>query len=545
MSTVYAIGIDFGTANSCVAYASYFDRDAQEVDPDPLHRPEVIPFYGKDTIPTAIHLGDGRGVAAFGQAAEEKATFDPSRFFTGFKLHLGREDTGTNAFLLTRHFLTYLRRRVAEFVPLDGNGANHRIETIVGHPVQWNADQREATLRAVQEAGFPNVRLEEESLAALYCHIFDERTGFRPRPNSYVMTIDMGGGTTDFAFLQVPGEANQPPVSIPVHPTPEGARSYGGRDLDLLLFSYLSRGWDQTVVKEQGRLLLREIRRFKEAFSNNLADGAFEYQAVILVGEKPHRVRMTRAEFESIAANYINHYEVLVRGALAEAQLRPDQVAHLILTGGHSRWYFVERTLGRVFPHLFVGQRTIFRHSHPEQSVARGLAYDPLVRSSKGGFLAPVRRAAHPVWLDIPGSSSAKDGEKQAPVLLLPRGQLLPFSTQRPLRFQIEQVAGASNESRVKLRFLSGQQQLPLADRVATFQRGFWEQVATSLVNALPWAGNAKTDRFDVQVHFEADEHELIMAELAVTRFIGNKAVDVQRQKLQANLSQVVSRDSL
>jgi hypothetical protein len=69
--------------------------------------------------------------------------------------------------------------------------------------------------------------------------------------------------------------------------------------------------------------------------------------------------------------------------------------------------------------------------------------------------------------------------------------------------------------------------------------------VATSLVNALPWAGNAKTDRFDVQVHFEADEHELIMAELAVTRFIGNKAVDVQRQKLQANLSQVVSRDSL
>ena len=351
MSTVYAIGIDFGTANSCVAYASYFDRGNGEVDPDPLHRPEVIPFYGKDTLPTAIHLGDGRATAAFGQAAEEKATFDSQRFFTGFKLHLGREDTGTNAFLLTKHFLTYMRRRVGEYVPLDNNNApDDRVETVVGHPVQWNADQREATLRAAQEAGFPNVRLEEESLAALYCHIFDERTGFRPRPDSYVMTIDMGGGTTDFAFLQIPSSEDQRPVSIPVHATPEGARSYGGRDLDLLLFSYLSRNWDKNVVKEQGRVLLREVRKFKETFSNNLADGAFEYQNVVLVGDRPQRVRLTRAEFESIAANYINHFEVLVRGALAEAQLRPDQVAYMILTGGHSRWYFVERTLGRIFP---------------------------------------------------------------------------------------------------------------------------------------------------------------------------------------------------
>ena len=46
---------------------------------------------------------------------------------------------------------------------------------------------------------------------------------------------------------------------------------------------------------------------------------------------------------------------------------------------------------------LFVGERTVFRHSHPEQSVARGLIYTPLVRSSNSGFLAPVRRALHPV----------------------------------------------------------------------------------------------------------------------------------------------------
>jgi molecular chaperone DnaK (HSP70) len=438
-------------------------------------------------------------------------------------------------------------------VPLDNASSNERIETIVGHPVQWSSDQREATLQAAIEAGFPNVRLEEESLAALYCHVFDERTGFQPRPGSYVLTIDMGGGTTDFAFLQIPEEADKRPVSIPVHPAVEGIQSYGGRDLDLLLFQYLSREWDPEVTRRNARFLVREVRKFKEAFSNNIADGAFEHEGMILVGDTPRRVRLTRAEFEQVAGTYIENFEVLVRAALAEAQLRPEQVTQLILTGGHSRWYFVERALGSVFPHLFVGHHTIYRHTHPEQSVARGLAYDPLVRSSKGGFLAPMRRAAHPVWLCIPGSAcsgaTAHMGQagtsEQDPVLLIPRGQLLPYKTQTPLRFQVAQQIVDPHGTKVKIQLLSGQHRAPLADRVATFQRGFWEQVTNSLTGRLPWGGNARLDRFEVEVALQVDEHEIINAEMAVTRFLGGKAVDVQRQQMQVNIEAALGRTSL
>lgn len=553
MATVYAIGIDFGTANSCVAYATYQDRGNGEVDPDPLHRPEVVPFHSRDTVPTAMHLGDGHSQPpTFGQAAEERAAFDPQRFYTGFKLHLGRPDTGKDAFLMTKYFMSYLRRRLAAVVPLDNAGPEERVETILGHPVQWSSDQREQTLQAAQEAGFPNVRLEEESLAALYCHVFDERTGFRPRPGTYVLTMDMGGGTTDFAFLQIPEDADRRPVSIPVHPAVEGVQSYGGRDLDLLLFRYLSREWDPEITRSHARLLIREVRKFKEAFSNNLADGAFEYESMMVVGDTPRRVRLTRAEFEQVAGKYISHFEILVRAAVAEAQLRPEQIAQLILTGGHSRWYFVERALGAVFPQLFVGHHTIFRHTHPEQSVARGLAYDPLVRSSRGGFLAPMRRAAHPVWLSIPGSASGATAHvgqagtsEQDPVLLIPRGQLLPYKTQAPLRFQVAQQAVDTQGTKVKIRLLSGQQRAPLMDRMATFHRGFWEQVATSLAGRLPWGGAAKLDRFEVEVHLQVDEHEIINAEMAVTRFLGGKAVEVQRQQMQVNIEAAMGRSSL
>ena len=62
----------------------------------------------------------------------------------------------------------------------------------------------------------------------------------------------------------------------------------------------------------------------------------------------------------------------------------PRQVTHLILTGGHSRWYFVDAAL-RGLPAPLDANRTVLRHKKPEQSVARGLAFDPMMRSNAGG----------------------------------------------------------------------------------------------------------------------------------------------------------------
>ena len=82
--------------------------------------------YGQstnDVFPTAMHLGDGsKQPPTFGHVAEERAAFDPQRFFTGFKLHLGRPDTGKDAFLMTKYFLGYLRRRVAAIVKDSAGG---------------------------------------------------------------------------------------------------------------------------------------------------------------------------------------------------------------------------------------------------------------------------------------------------------------------------------------------------------------------------------------------------------------------------------------
>jgi hypothetical protein len=213
-------------------------------------------------------------------------------------------------------------------------------------------------------------------------------------------------------------------------------------------------------------------------------------------------------------------------------------VTHLILTGGHSAWYFVIDALREVFPHLSVAERTVLRHPCPEQSVARGLAYVPLVRASKSGVMAPARRAAHAIWLSIPNGAlagAARNGGWDEPVLLLPRGQQLPFQTRKPLRICVEQLGLDAREATVSIRFFSGQRRMPLAERVATFDRGVWEQLGKRLSHIFPWMRGGNPDQFEVLVACKVDEHELITAELLVTRMLGGKPLEVQRQTMKLN----------
>jgi hypothetical protein len=587
MSTLYAIGIDFGTSNSCVTYASYYRDERGRLQPEPVHRPDVITFQLRDTIPTAVFRPHGEGQPClFGELAEEKAVFFPDMTFTGFKLALGRPDEdGQQAFGLAKEFFAYLRTRVSDYVPFDGAG-NCRVETIVGHPVQWSTDQREETRRAAREAGFPNVQLEDESLAALYACLCEDRGSFDPQPGNQILMVDMGGGTTDFAFLQLPTTPGQRPISTPVDPAGviapwgSGQITYGGRDLDDLILAYLSRDWDPSCVARQRAQLMRDVRRLKEAFSTHVREGEEGYETQWVVGGEPVRVGLRRSEFEEFAGDYIAHFEALVRGALEMAELTPSQISSVILTGGHSRWYFVDDTLCRIFPHISRELFTLVRHTRPEQVVARGLAYLPMVRASGAKILAPVRKAAHSLWVGVPtgmecdgatrlsrdgatpGSayrhrpaqeSAASDapsprrgkrgGRSQYPSsnggdtdhLLIARGQTLPYLTPRPLRIWVNQLGLDAKEASVRIRFYSssgGTRRQQLHERVARFERDFWEGLWKRLGSCLPWLGDARQDEFELKVLCYIDENELLTAELVITRYFRGKEVAVQRQKL-------------
>src|SRR5947207_15907572 len=119
---------------------------------------------------------------------------------------------------------------------------------------------------------------------------------------------DRGGGTTDVGLLRRPTSEDERPISTPVDPAAlvpawgGGRTSYGGRDLDQLLLDYLSREWDPQIVAQERGLLLREVRRFKETFSNHVQEGVDSYETMWLVDNRPFKVSLARQGFKTVAA---------------------------------------------------------------------------------------------------------------------------------------------------------------------------------------------------------------------------------------------------
>jgi hypothetical protein len=92
-----------------------------------------------------------------------------------------------------------------------------------------------------------------------------------------------------------------------------------------------------------------------------------------------------------------------------------------------------------------------------------------------------------------------------------------------------------SKEASVRIQFYSssgGGTRVPLHERVARFERCFWENVLKRFGGRLPWAKGVDEDQFELLIMCDVDENELLTAELVIVRYFRGKEVDVQRQKL-------------
>lgn len=93
-----------------------------------------------------------------------------------------------------------------------------------------------------------------------------------------------------------------------------------------------------------------------------------------------------RESFEDFAQGYLRSFPELVNGCLSAAGIPGNQVDLVVLTGGHSRWYFVREILSGKLDRLGKAGLTkiqadpgrVISITLPEETVALGLAYSPL-----------------------------------------------------------------------------------------------------------------------------------------------------------------------
>ena len=131
---------------------------------------------------------------------------------------------------------------------------------------------------------------------------------------------------------------------------------------------------------------------------------------------------LNRKELERFAGEYLRGLPQLVRGCIREAGIRPAEVELVILTGGHSQWYFTGELLAGKKPEICealllqiaADPGRIILISRPQETVALGLAYTP--QSAKFSVSDEIQRQEipadrGPVCADT-SSTAEKRGEQ-------------------------------------------------------------------------------------------------------------------------------------
>jgi hypothetical protein len=494
-SSRFVIGVDLGTTNSAVATADL--HEAQGETP-PVRRFPIPQIVGpgetaaSDTLPSFLYFAtaaerDAERIAqpwgaadepVVGQWARDRGMQVPRRLVSSAKSWLLHDAVDRRAKLLpwsddpadrrispVEASAAYLRHIRAGWDHQHGHTPQMRFEDqeiILTVPASFDEQARELTIEAARSAGYRDFTLIEEPAAALYAWIAAQPGGL-DRHFSHgqrVLVCDVGGGTTDFALVEVrvvDGEVSFERVRVGEH------LLLGGDNVDLALARLVEEKLGQPPLSWiQLQALQRQCAVVKEGL---LGPPASEAAAVTVLGSGRSVVggalttTVTREEVLTLVLNgflpFVTADDVPAlnrRGGLRELGLpytadpavtrhlaaflrgdedtpvRPDLV---LFNGGfftpHELRSRVERVLASWFESDGSGwtPRVLVNRS-PTTAVADGAAYFGLVRRGHGVRIGGGSPRSYYIGLRQTESTGPDPGGREAAevqaVCILPHG---------------------------------------------------------------------------------------------------------------------------
>lgn len=447
MATRY-IGIDFGTS-STVVYTKDFREAAADSQPQP------VLVNGNPVIPSAAFVINDDFESTenfiFGQDAETCQA--DGKIYRNFKLDLvsGDDELAAKAKQLVYEFFRWLK------VCYNNQelylGKCERECTFVSYPVKWPEELREYMKAAAIKAGFQNVHGMDEASAAIQGLLYSnldtlQRYGIlKKNEHLKVMLLDMGAGTSDIVTGIFDTSEKKLSV-IDTYPDTSDDVYYGGKEFDEAVCDFIGGylrtngiSYDGTADRER---LLFDCKCWKEnTLSPCLGKGQqitklppFVMMLTTHLGNSrtPFPV-VDRQLFETEFAEHISVFAELVENALGRAAMRHpgvdfrEDIDIVILTGGHSQWYFVRELLsGRMltpagkdisFSKIKAQPEKLLQLPRPSETVALGL-----VNGDADINLVDV--SGYNIWF-----RAAVGDEEYPPLLIVKKNELLPYTNNK------------------------------------------------------------------------------------------------------------------
>lgn len=396
MSVERIIGVDFGTSTSVIRVKRY--QDGNPVG-DRLETKQVTFNMGSSMVPTLVQkLNTGESVF-FGYDAEISRRDTVT--YKNFKIDIENadKDIRRQARELTSDFIGYLAKtyRIQSEGGHLGESTDYE-RTIISYPVKWSDETKAFMIETAKTAGFPNVEGLDEAQAAIRAVTIqnaDRLSGkgyFKIGDAVNILLVDMGAGTTDLVLCRhMPG--NNPRTEILSTWPVGGSAHFGGSEVDILLKQYicdsLSKRGSEMVNKRIGT---DKFKTWKETVvspalsKNEVADYFSALHTLLEDLGSDEKYSINRAGFEEYAADYLRQLPELVKDCVKAAGIEGKDVNLVVLTGGHSQWYFVKEILsGKLnrfgdtkLDKIRKDPDRIISVALPQESVALGLVFGRL-----------------------------------------------------------------------------------------------------------------------------------------------------------------------
>jgi molecular chaperone DnaK len=367
------IGIDLGTTNSAVAIIEGGN-------------PKIVEnIEGARTTPSIVSIAKN-GDRLVGLLAKRQAVTNPENTIYGIKRFMGHnfEDPEVQKDLKNSSFKIqkgtdggvevmigdkWMRPEEVSAMILGKIKADVEAklgekitEAVITVPAYFNDAQRKATKDAGAIAGLDVKRIINEPTAAALAY------GFNKKKNEKVVVYDFGGGTFDVSVLEIGDDV------IEVKST-DGDSHLGGRDIDHKIIGWIAEEFKKTsgVDVRNDKLALQRLDEAAEKAKIELSTAVeteINIPFITSTAEGPQHLllKMTRAQLESIADEYISRSIEITKKALATSGFSMNDINEIIMVGGQTRMPKIVEEVKKVFgktPNLSI---------NPDEVVALGAA---------------------------------------------------------------------------------------------------------------------------------------------------------------------------
>lgn len=353
-------GIDLGTTNSLIAL---FEGGAVQVFKNPLGH--------KETLPSVVAFRGGRTI--IGDKAKEYITKDAGNVFGGFKRKMGSSESflvpSTTSFVTPIQLSAAVLKELKNFVHT-GEAIDAAVITI---PASFDTIQSNATKKAGYEAGFKEVVLLQEPIAASLAYFNESKRGI---PESgHWLVYDLGGGTFDVALVSiVAGE-----LRVTDH---EGNNFLGGMDFDTAIIEQLVipeiviRTGDESIEEklrnrdgELEKLFYVLLHKAEEAKKELSLQDATEIEFTLPHTGEELYVLIKKEDFNRIIHDRIASTVGLIQAMLKRNNLTAADINNIIMVGGSTYIPYVRELVSKetAIPLAF--------DADPTTAIAVGAAY--------------------------------------------------------------------------------------------------------------------------------------------------------------------------